>query len=235
VYREKRILCIIPARGNSKGLPGKNVLNFSGKPLIAWSIEEAISSNIFDSVIVNTDDERIAQVAEKYGAEIPFMRPKELGMDRVSLMDVLLYVLNKLISNGVSYDISVLLQPTSPLRLTDDIRNAVDMLFQYDADAIVSVCKTEHTPLWINTLPPNGCMKDFLRKDILNKNRQELPIYYRLNGSIYASSVDFLRTKKTFYGEKTYAYIMPRERSIDIDTLLDFQIAEFLHTRKTTK
>ena len=232
MYNNKRIIGIIPARGGSKGLPGKNILIFSGKPLIAWSIEQAISSGILDTVIVNTEDKKIAQVARKYGAEIPFIRPKELAEDNVNLIDVILYILEKLISDGDLYDVLVLLQPTSPLRTGEDIKNAIDIFFKKDAKAVVSVCEAEHIPLWTNILPPDGCMKDFIKCEIINRNRQDLPVYYRINGSIYVADTNFLRIEKTFYSEKTYAYIMPQERSIDIDTLLDFQIAQFLHTQK---
>ncbi len=232
MYRNKKIVSIIPARGGSKGLPGKNILNFAGKPLIAWTIEQAISSGLFDKIIVNTDDENIARVAREYGAEIPFMRPKELATDDVNVMYVVLHVLEKLIDSGVLYDVMVLLQPTSPLRTDNDIRNAVDIFLNKDAKAVVTVCEVEHNPIWTNILPSDGCLKDFIRKECANKNRQDLPVYYRLNGSIYVADIDFLREEKTFYGEKTYACVMPQERSIDIDTLTDFQIAEFLHMKR---
>jgi len=231
VYKNKSIVGIIPARGGSKGLPRKNVLLFSGKPLIAWSIEQAILSGIFDSIIVNTDDEEIATIAHEYGAEVPFMRPKELAADNVNVMYVILFVLQKLASEGVSFDVSVLLQPTSPLRTADDIIKALEIFFQKNAQAVVSVCEVEHSPFLMNMLPLDGCMNNFIRDEMINKNRQDFPKYYRLNGSIYVADVNFLYAENTFFGKRTYAYVMPQERSIDIDTQTDFQIAEFLHSK----
>ena len=230
MYKGKKILALIPARGGSKGLPGKNIKPLLGKPLIAWTIEQAKASKYIDRIIVSTDDKEIAAVAKKYGAEVPFMRPKELATDKAKGIDVVFHAMSWFRKNEKNrqYDLIMLLQPTSPLRTAEDIDKAIELLFFKKAKAIVSVCEVDHHPLWVNTLPKNGCMKNFIRKEVLNKNRQDLPTFYRLNGAIYLAYCDYLKKQKSFFGEETFAYIMPRERSIDIDSELDLKLAEIL-------
>ena len=230
MYKGKNILGLIPARGGSKGLPRKNIKPLLGKPIIAWTIEQALASKYLDRVVVSTDAKEIAEISKKYGAEVPFMRPKELAEDKAKGMDVVLHTIDWLKENDKRkhYDLIMLLQPTSPLRIKEDIDNSIELLFLKEAKAIVSVCEVDHHPLWANTLPKDGCTKDFIRKEIMNKNRQELPIYYRLNGSIYLAYCNYIKEKESFFGEKTFAYIMPRERSIDIDDEIDFELAEIL-------
>jgi N-acylneuraminate cytidylyltransferase/CMP-N,N'-diacetyllegionaminic acid synthase len=233
VYRDKKILALIPARGGSKGLPRKNIKPLLGKPLIAWTIEQAKESKYIDRIVVSTDDKKIAEIAKKYGAEVPFMRPMELATDEAKGIDVVLHAIQffkKLYENDF---ILVYLQPTSPLRTSQDIDNALEQLFSNPkAKAIVSVCECEHHPLWSNTLPEDKCMKNFIRKEILNKNRQELPKYYRLNGAIYLGFSSYIENQGSFFGENTYAYIMPVERSIDIDNYFDFKIAKMILSEK---
>ena len=230
MYKEKTILALIPARGGSKGLPRKNIRPLLGKPLIAWTIEQAKASKYIDRVVVSTDDEEIADVAKKYGAEVPFMRPKELATDEAKGIDVVFHAMGWFRKNekNKQYDLIMLLQPTSPLRTADDIDKAIELLFLKKAKAIVSVCEVDHHPLWANTLPENRCMKDFIRKKIMNKNRQELPTFYRLNGAIYLAYWDYIKEQKGFFGKETFAYIMPKERSVDIDGEIDLRLAEIL-------
>ncbi|HHZ19786.1 MAG TPA: acylneuraminate cytidylyltransferase family protein [Firmicutes bacterium] len=228
----KKILGFIPARGGSKGLPRKNIKLLSGKPLIAWTIEEARKSAIFDRILVSTDDEEIAEVARAYGADVPFIRPKELATDEAKGIDVFFHAVQWLRDHGETYDLFMLLQPTSPLRIADDIMGAVALLQEKQAKAVVSVCECDHPPFWMNTLGPDLCMKDFLRQDVLGKSRQELPVYYQLNGAVYVGEMDYLQTNLGFFGDKTYAYIMPRERSVDIDTEIDFLLAQVLMDRR---
>lgn len=230
VYKAKNILGLIPARGGSKGLPRKNVKSLLGKPLIAWTIEQALASKYLDRVVISTDDKEIAEISKKYGAEVPFMRPKELAEDNAKGIDVVLHVIDWLKENNKKkhYDLIMLLQPTSPLRKSEDIDKAIELLFLKEAKAIVSVCEVDHHPLWSNTLPEDGCMKDFIKQESMNKNRQELPVFYRLNGAIYLAYCNYIKERKSFFGEKTFTYIMPRERSIDIDDEIDFELAEIL-------
>ena len=224
----KKILGIIPARGGSKGLPGKNILPLLGKPLILWTIEQAFLSRHLDKIIVSTEDEEIAEIAKKNGAEVPFIRPVELATDHAKGIDVVIHAIDWFETNKNYFDMFMLLQPTSPLRTSQDIDNAVGRLFLKKAKGIVSVCEEEHPPLWTNVLPVDGCMKDFLKPEILNKNRQEIQVFYRINGAIYLAYCNYLKSQKSFFGKETYAYVMPRERSIDIDTDIDFKFAEFL-------
>ena len=234
MYKNRSILAIIPARGGSKGLPGKNLRELCGKPLLAWSIGQAEKSKYIDDIIVSSDDDRIINVAKRYGARVPFKRPKYLATDKASGINVILQALAWLEEHGELFDMVVVLQPTSPLRAAKDIDQAIELLFKARAQAVVSLCPAEHNPLWMNTLPESGCMKAFLPKQAL-ANRQKLPQFYRLNGAIYIISGAYLKKCRTFYGDKTYAYIMPIERSVDIDTLLDFNFAEFLMGKKDLK
>lgn len=232
MYKGKTILALIPARGGSRGLPGKNMRPFCGKPLIAWSIEQALASNYIDKVIVSTDSAKIALIARRYGAEVPFMRPKALATDSAKSIDVIMHALNWLEKyDNQKYDLLMLLQPTSPLRTTGDINEALKLFAGKKAEAVVSICEAEHNPLWANTLPKNMRMKGFLNHRIINKNRQELPEFYRLNGAIYLAYPEYLKRRKSFFGDSTYAYIMPKENSVDIDNELDFKLAELLKAK----
>ncbi len=230
MYKNKNILGLIPARGGSKGLPRKNIKSLLGKPLIAWTIEQALASKYLDRVVVSTDDKEIAEISKKYGADVPFIRPKELAEDNAKGIDVVLHAIDWFRENNKrkQYDLIMLLQPTSPLRITEDIDKAIELLFLKEAKAIVSVCEVDHHPLWVNTLPEDGCMRNFIRQEIMNKNRQELPVFYRLNGAIYLAYCNYLKEQKGFFGDKTFAYIMPRERSIDIDDEIDLKLAEVM-------
>lgn len=228
MHNGKSVLALIPARGGSKGLPKKNILPLAGKPLIAWSIEQALQSNVFDKIIVSTDNEEIASVAEEYGATVPFMRPPELATDNAKGIDVVLHAIDWHMKKGEFYDLLLLLQPTSPLRSAVDIRQAVELYLDKNADAVVSVCESEHSPLWMNTIGPDLSMKDFLSAVNQNKNRQELGKYYRLNGAVYLAAWAYLKQQRSFFGKNTFAYIMPPERSVDIDHEMDYKFAEFL-------
>jgi CMP-N-acetylneuraminic acid synthetase len=224
----KRILAIIPARGGSKRLVGKNIIDLNGKPLIAWSIEAGLGSKYVDDLIVSTEDKEIAKIAKEYGAEVPFVRPYLLSLDETSSMDVVLHAVSFMQKKAKEYDYIMLLQPTSPLRDSEEIDSAVELLFEKDADAVISVCKTDHTPLWSNTLPKDLNMSGFLPKQS-QKRSQELPEYYRLNGAIYIADTKRLLKERTFFlNDNIYAYIMPSEKSVDIDTKMDLLFAETL-------
>ena len=229
MINSKNVLAIIPARGGSKGLPGKNIKELCGKPLIAWSIKQAKSCSDIDRVVVSTDDNQIALAAEKYGAKAPFVRPVELANDTASTIDVIFHAINWFKEHeDFQAEYILLLQPTSPLRSGKDIDGAIQTLKDKDARAVVSVCETDHHPLWSNILPENGNMKDFLRPEILNKLRQDLPVFYRLNGAIYLAESDYLLAHNGFFGPNTFAYKMPKSRSVDIDSDLDFKLSQLL-------
>ena len=224
MIKDKRILAVIPARSGSKRLPNKNILDLNGKPLIAWSIKAGLNSKYVDEVIVSTDDKKIAQIAKKHGAKVPFIRPKELATDTATSFDVVKHALN---CCGDGFDIVVLLQPTSPLRTNKDIDDALELLINKKAHAVISVCETEHSPLFCNTLDDGLSMNGFLNDKLKNKRTQDLPKYYRINGAIYAVYIEDLLKDKTFFlSDKIYAYIMPQQRSVDIDIKLDLLVAE---------
>ena len=236
MYKGKTILGLIPARGGSKGLPGKNIKPLLGKPLIVWTIEQALASKYLDRVVVSTDDKEIAEISKKYRADIPFIRPKELAEDNAKGIEVVLHAIDWFRENDKrkQYDLIMLLQPTSPLRKSEDIDKAIELLFLKEAKAIVSVCEVDHHPLWANTLPEDGCMKDFIRKEVMNKDRQELPVFYRLNGAIYLAYCDYIKKCRSFIGKDTFAYIMPKRRSADIDSEIDFEFAQILMKNNIT-
>jgi CMP-N-acetylneuraminic acid synthetase len=227
MHQGKTFLAIIPARGGSKRLPRKNVLELGGKPLIAWTIEAALGCSFIDEVMVTTDDAEIAAVAKEYGANVPFLRPAELASDTATSFDAIRHAIDFYRTElGKEFDFVVLLQPTSPLRGSHDIGRAIELRAQKNADAIISVCEVEHSPLWMNTLPEDRSMAGFLRSELKNKRSQDLAAFYRLNGAIYICEVGRLLEQKTFLIEDSiFAYQMSAENSIDIDNKIDFTIA----------
>ena len=222
----KTFLAIIPARGGSKRLPRKNVLDLCGKPLIAWSIEAALKSKYISKIIVSSDDEEILNIAKEYKADF-IKRPDELASGTATTFDALKHTLE----NVEKYDYVVLLQPTSPLRTEKHINEAIELLEEKNADAIISVCEMEHSPLWSNILDKNLDMSNFLSDEVLNKRSQDLPKYYRLNGAIYICKIDkFLQNRGFFLKDKVFAYIMDKKDSVDIDEEIDFKLAQFCLT-----
>ena len=170
MYRGKKILAVIPARGGSKRLPYKNIKPLHGKPLIGWTIEAANKSKYLDKVILSTDCPKITKVARKYSAEIPFVRPKKLSTGSVPLFDVVVHALKFYKRKGVHYDMAVILQPPCPFRTAKDIDGAIEFLFKKKAKAVISVCEAFQNPLWMNVLSDDGCMKDFLARSTKEKN-----------------------------------------------------------------
>lgn len=223
MYKDKTFLAIIPARGGSKRLPRKNVLDLSGKPLIAHTIEAGLKSNYVDKVVVSSDDEEILEISKKFGAET-IKRPDNLANDTATTFDAIKHTID---NNIDKYNYIVLLQPTSPLRNEKHIDEAIELLEIKNADAIISVCEMEHSPLWSNTLPQDGSMKGFLRDEVLNKRSQDLEKYYRLNGAIYICKTDKLLENKNFLlKDNIFSYVMDRKNSVDIDEEIDFKITE---------
>ena len=232
---KRTFLGVITARGGSKRLPTKNVLDLAGKPLIVWTIEAALKSRYIDEFIVSTEDVEIAEISKNYGANVPFMRPKELSADNVHPAEVVIHAVDYFITEQKKeFEYVLLLQPTSPLRNENDIDNAIEFLYSTKADAVVSVCEAEHSPLWYNTLPENLSMKKFLRDDLKGKMSQDLPTYYRVNGAIYISKVKRLMVEGTFFlRDNIFAFLMDVNKSVDIDSLIDFRLAEILMQTNT--
>ncbi|NIY94310.1 acylneuraminate cytidylyltransferase family protein [Vibrio diazotrophicus] len=225
MINNKRVLALIPARGGSKRLPRKNILSLGDKPLIAWTIDAAKKSKYIDEVIVSTDDEEISDIAQCYGANVPELRPSFLSSDEATTQSVVFYTLDKF---GVSTDILVLLQPTSPLRTYVHIDESIEMLLNNKAFSIISVTPCEHPPIWSNYLPSDNSMKDFLSSKS-NKRSQDLGDFYRLNGALYVYDAKRLSIERDMqYKEDTFAYKMHNRYSVDIDTIEDLLYARFL-------
>ena len=221
-------IAIIPARSGSKGLKDKNIKLLNGKPLLAYTIEVALKSKCFDTVMVSTDSKKYAKIAMEYGAEVPFLRSEETSKDSASPWEVVKEVLENYRALGKEFDTFTLLQPTSPLRTAQDIRNAYKELKEKNANAVVSMCELECSMHLVNTLPKSLSMKGFISDAQYNKRRQEIRPYYRFNGAIYISRVKTFMKHMNIYNDKCYAYIMDRSRSYDIDDKNDLKIVEAL-------
>ncbi len=211
-----RVLGIIAARGGSKRLPRKNVLPIGGKPLIAWTIEAGLNSETIDKLIVSTDDQEIASVCRDYGCEVPFLRPEELATDMSTSSDVVLHALE----NFPDFTHFVLLQPTSPLRDENDIDIAFSHMINRGATSCVSVKVSTESPYWMYSIDENGKMSSV--SELYRETRkQDLPDSYLLNGAIFISETQRFLNCSKFVSEDTCAYVMPRQRSVDIDTAED--------------
>ncbi|MBE6059796.1 MAG: acylneuraminate cytidylyltransferase family protein [Clostridium sulfidigenes] len=224
-------LAVIPARSGSKGFKDKNIKSFNGKPLLAYAIEAANKAKVFDEIFVSTDSEQYAEIAREYGASVPFLRSYELSTDTASSLHVIKDSLIKYKEMDKVFDTVALLQPTSPLRTYKDIIDGYNKLKEKNANSVVSICEVDHSPMWSNTLPENKSLDNFLNKNIVNKPRQSLPTYYRINGAIYILKVAYLMETNDIYKNNSYAIIMDKKSSIDIDTELDFRIAEYIMTQ----
>ncbi|EAL5403485.1 acylneuraminate cytidylyltransferase family protein, partial [Campylobacter coli] len=227
-----KILAIIPARSGSKRLVDKNIMYLQEKPLIAWSIEAAIKSKFIDRVVVSTDSFKYADIAKNYGALVPFIRKGMLALDSTPTFDVIEDVIKFYNSRQISYKYIILLQPTSPLRNEKHIDEAIELFFLKKANSIVSVCECEHSPLWTNVLSSDGSMDNFIKEDIKNLRSQDLPKYYRLNGAIFIAEISSYLKYKSFFMPNSFAYKMSTKESIDIDTEIDFLMAEILLNKK---
>ena len=220
-----RNIAIIPARSGSKGLKDKNIKLLAGKPLLAYSIEAALQSKQFDEVMVSTDSHQYADIAKSYGASVPFLRSEATATDTASSWDMVDEVLNQYEDIGQSFDTFCLLQPTSPLRTGNDIIAAYELYKEKAEFAVVSVCEAEHSPLWCGHLPESHEFSGFINVESM-KQRQAAGKFYRLNGAIYIACIEKFKEDRFLYQHGSYAYIMSQDRSVDIDTEIDFRLAE---------
>lgn len=232
MYNGKKILCVIPARGGSKGLPNKNVKNLLGKPLISYSIEHAQASKYIDRVIVSTEDDEIAATALKWGAEVPFLRPKHLASDEASTIDVLLHAIEW--AEGISYqfEVLVLLHVTTPLRSVQDVDRSIELLVDAQADSVFSVTEAHRNP-YFNMIEVDAEGRPHLVKQGSFTTRQSAPPVYDMNSSIYVWWKNILKDRKITLLPESRIYLMPKDRSVDIDDMLDFKIAEMILKGKT--
>lgn len=227
-------IAVIPARSGSKGLPDKNIRPVNGKPLLAYTIEAALESGCFDTVHVSTDSERYAEIARQYGADVPFLRSAALATDTASTWDAVREVLAGYDELGKRFDTMMLMQPTTPLRTGEDVKEAYALLQKKQAKSVIAVCEVDHSPLWCDTIPDSGSMKGFGRKDLAWVNRQDLRPYYRVNGAIYLLSVNGINIPPDdeIYEDNCYALFMDRKKSVDVDSEDDLALVEFLLARR---
>ena len=225
------ILAIIPARGGSKGVPRKNIRALAGRPLMAYTIEHALHARQVTRTVVSTDDAEIADIARRYGAEV-IRRPLELAQDDTPSLPVLRHVIGQLADAEQFHpDIIVVLQPTSPLRTVADIETAIEMLVEKECGSVVSVCEVEHPLEWMYTLN-EGRLESVIKGDEKIARRQDASRVYRLNGAVYVTSKHVIMKENRVLGRDTRAYIMPSDRSVDIDSELDFALAELLVSQR---
>jgi len=219
------ILAIIPARGGSKGLPMKNILNLCGKPLLGWPVQAAKNSKYIDKVIVSTDDKTIAEVGERMGAEVPFIRPKELANDTASSISVIIHALDYFKSSNMVYDYVALLEPTSPLTESQDIDSALENLClkRNIADSIVGISRVISAhPVYDVVLGSDGLIDPFMQEDFSNAlRRQDISELYFFDGSLYISDVGVLLKEKSFYHKRTMGYVTPKWKSFEVDDIVD--------------
>ena len=232
MYKNKRFLAIIPARGGSKGIPNKNIMDICGKPLVAYTIEAGKKSKYIDEIMVSTDSHIIKEVAEQYGAKVPFLRPELLSDDSAKSIDLVLHAIDFYISNNTNFDFVILLQPTSPLRTYAQIDEAIEKLMDNSGDSLVSVREADENPVLMRSIA-DGKLKEVISFQGPNLRRQDLPTFYIFNGALYINSIDMLVHKKSFIDEDTIPYVMSKESSVDIDTKLDAKLVEFIIKEST--
>lgn len=228
----KKVLGLIPARGGSKGVVGKNLRLVGGKPLLVWTIEQALQSACLDRLVLSSDDDEIVAAGRNNGCEVPFMRPPELAVDDTPAVSVALHALDAL---AEQYDYLVLLQPTSPLRITADIDGAIRCCVERGASACVSVVQTEELPAWMYVVGQNGTLVPLLGEtSSFPCRRQDAPPVYVLNGAVYVVQTDWFRSVRAFVGPGTVPFVMPRSRSLDIDTEEDLRYFAFLLAERSS-
>lgn len=234
--RSVTTLGLIPARGGSKGIPGKNVRPLFGKPLIAYTIEAAARARLISRVVVSTDDPAVAQTATLWGAETPFVRPAELGADTAPMLPVIQHAVRFLEESGSCYDLICLLQPTSPMRTPDDIDKCIGLLQDTGADTVISVLPVpdKHNPHWVFEPDGAGGLRLSTGEAMPVSRRQDLPPAYHREGSVYVVRRDVLMNRNTLYGPKVVGYVMDAARSVNIDEPADWDAAVSLMSRFQT-
>ena len=220
-----RVLAIIPARGGSKGLPRKNIIDFDGKPLIAWTIEASLNSKYITKTVVSSDDDEILNISKKYGSDT-IKRPFDLASDNATSESVVKHAIDYLSSNGEEFDILILLQPTSPLRTAIDIDEGFGIMFHSEATAVISVCEYDSKILKSCKENEKGFLEGVTKNEYLFMKRQDLPIVYMPNGAFYIIYKSLFLDRITFMTDNTSPYVMPVNLSVDIDTIEDINNIE---------
>jgi len=223
MYKLKKILAVIPARSGSKGIPEKNIIDINGRPLIDFTIKEALISKHIDRIIVSTDSEKIADISRRCGADVPFLRPSNLAEDHSKTIDVLIHLIKELSKLGNSYDYLILLQPTQPLRKAFHIDKAIEMALDNGYKSLLSVSIVDDHPILIRTINSQGQMENLLNISS-NVRRQDFPMFYKVNGAIYINKIDENFTSETSLNDNTHAYIIEKKYDLDIDEPFDLEI-----------
>jgi len=233
MYKSKTILAVITARGGSKSIPRKNIKDLAGKPLIAYTIEAANKSKYLTRTILSTDDKEIAKISKHYGCEVPFTRPDEFAQDESTSMEVVQHALEWLKENeDEEYDYLMILQPTSPMRLAEDIDECIKLAVETDTDSVMSMKELEDfSPKKVKKIEEGVILPYFEEEGKQSSRRQDLSKMYKRNCAIYLTKTELIKQDDLF-GKISRAYIMPEERSVDINAPIDFELAEFLLRRK---
>jgi len=235
MYANRSILALIPARGGSKGLKKKNISPLLGKPLIAWTIEQALKSKYLDRVVISTDNKEIAEISQKYGAEVPFIRPPELARDDSKVIDTVLHALDFFKEQNLNFDYLALLEPTSPLRRNDDIDKGIKKLIDNGniAESLISVGEIalEH-PIYSKKIDKNGYITSFLKMEWAGSLRQKLPKAYFPYGVIYIAKVSAIRKHKTVYPDRVLPFFIERWQNYEINDIWDFLCVEAILKNK---
>ncbi|BBD09322.1 cytidylyltransferase domain-containing protein [Desulfovibrio ferrophilus] len=228
MFQNRKILAVIPARGGSKGVPRKNIRPVADKPLLAWTAEEARKSRFIDRLILSSDDLQIIDAGKSMGLDAPFVRPRRLGLDHITSEQVVHDILQRM----SGYDYVLVLQPTTPLRSVEDIDGCIRLCIERSSKTCVTVTQCEHTPYWMYNLDESDTISPLIQSEYLTKRRQEIPPVYMPNGAVFmAETSHFLKTQ-SFHTKQTLAYVMPRSRSLDIDTEDDLIMADLLLRRR---
>lgn len=227
MYNNKKILAIIPARGESKGIPNKNIIDLCGKPLINHSIEVALSCPYIDDVVISTDSKNIAAVGQNAGAWVPFLRPSALATDTSKTIDCMIYTIDELKKQDKIYDYVILLQPTQPIRLRKHLTEAIEKIIDENASSLVSVCSVTEHPILMRTIDSNGNLESLLHLNSTVR-RQDFPDVYKVNGSIYINKLDDNFNQSTSLNDNLLPYIMSSKYSVDIDSVEDLNAATTL-------
>jgi CMP-N,N'-diacetyllegionaminic acid synthase len=224
------VLALIPARGGSKGVPKKNIKSFNGKPLISYTINDALNSKLITHVVVSTDSQEIADVALKYNAIVPFLRPKNIAEDVTSDFPVMEHAIKWYKKQGQIFDYMVFLRPTNLFRSSNDIDKGINKINKFNYDSIRSISEVNYSPYWMKTVV-NDKLVNFLDSKYSESRRQDLPKVYQANGAVDIIKIDTILKKKSRYGNNIGYFKMNEISNVDIDTQLDFEIAEFLYKR----
>lgn len=226
-----KVLGVIPARGGSKSIPRKNIIPLFGKPLLAYTIEAALASKLLTRFVVSTDDAEISSVAHKYGADVPFLRPAEIASDDALSLPVIQHATRKVEKlDDTVFDVVVMLQPSTPLRTSEDIDTGISMLIESNSDSVISVVEVDSNhPFRMKRVLDDGRLINYIDQGFEDmRPRQQLPPVFIRSGALYITQRDVLMEQNSFVGQDCRAYIMPKERAVNIDSEFDLQLAEFL-------